>query len=413
MKKRQIALISLLIILTSLNIFYHKTYEKSKFLKEGLSENTKTIEPQRLFEMVSDIIKDKYIETDMNHQDWTKWTKRYKGKLLSQDDAKVAIDTMIASLNEPYTHFLSSMEFNQLKTSITSKIYGIGVNIMQDSGRIKIFSVMLASPADKAELKAGDIINKVDGHDCSGKKIDDIAILIRGDKGTKVRLEIIRDGKKIDKEIIRDEIKIKTVEYKIDENIGYINLTSFLSSNMNEEFESALDKTKNCEGLIIDLRNNTGGLLENAVYIAEKFIDKGVIVSVVSRNGATNVLKASQNSLKVHKPLVILINEASASASEIFSGAMQDYKRAIIIGQKSYGKGMVQNVIPLPNKTGLNITIAKYLTPLNHDINKKGITPHIIVETTNNNGHDNQLDVAKKELNKLIIKEKQIAMSKK
>lgn len=412
MKKRHLALAALIVTLTTLNVLYYKTYVKTEYLRSGLIENNQTVEPQKLFETVSSIIKDKYIEEDMNHQDWSKWLKRYKNKIVTQDDAKVAIDTMIASLNEPYTHFLPSTEFNQLKTSITSKIFGIGVNIMQDSGQIKVFSVMLASPAEKAGLLDGDIITKVDGHSCSGKKIDDVAILIRGDKGTTVKLEVLRKGQKLEKEIVRDEIKIKTVEYNVDKNIGYINLTSFLSSDMNAEFESALEKTKDCEGLIIDLRNNTGGLLENAVFVAEKFIKEGVIVSVVSRNGATNVLKASHNTVKVDKPLVILINEASASASEIFSGAMKDYERATIIGHKSYGKGMVQNVIPLPNKTGLNITIAKYLTPLNNDINKKGITPDIIVDSTGGKKVDTQLLAAKKELNRLISEKQHLALSK-
>lgn len=402
MKKRYIFTVALIATLTTLNLLYYRTYQKTELWKNGLGVNTTNVEPQVLFESVAYIIKSKYIEEDLNHQDWSRWVAHYKDKIKTADDAKVAIDTMIASLNEPYTHFMPESEYNQLNTSIKSKIYGIGVNITTDAGKILVFSVVPESPAEGVGILAGDIINKVDGHECKGKKIDDIAGLIRGKKGTDVEIELIRNSEKIVKTITRDEIKIKTVEYKVEDKIGYINLTSFLSSDMNNELEKALELTKDCEGLIIDLRNNTGGLLENAISAAEKFIDDGAIVSVVSRGGETNVFKASPNSMKVDKPVVVLINEFSASASEIFSGAMKDYDRATLVGHRSYGKGMVQNVVPLPNKTGLNITIAKYLTPNNTDINKKGIMPHYVVDNTKKT--DAQLAFAKKKLVEMINK---------
>lgn len=404
MKKRHIALIALVIILSSLNTLYYDTYTKTINLNRGLKENNRTVEPQQLFNDVSDIIEHKYIEPTLNHQDWAKWKKRYEGKILTNEDAKVAINTMILSLNEPYTQFLPEYEFKQLKTSIKSKIYGIGVTIVQENGIIKVLGVTYNSPAEQAGIQNNDIINKVDGHLCHGKSIEDIAILIRGDKGTKVELEIIRDGKKLSKTVNRDEIKIQTVEYKTFDNIGYIQITSFISSTMNEELEIALEKTKQCDGLIIDLRNNTGGLLENAIFATEKFIKEGAVVSVVTRGGIKNTLNASANSIKCDKPVVILINKNTASASEIFAGAMKDYNRAILIGQKTYGKGMVQNVIPLPNKSGLNITIAKYLTPLDNDINRKGITPHIEIPLSKSFKGDAEFIAAKNKLKEIIKK---------
>ena len=406
MKKRHIALIALVIILSSLNTLYYDTYTKTINLNRGLKENNRTVEPQQLFNDVSDIIEHKYIEPTLNHQDWTKWKKRYEGKILTNEDAKVAINTMILSLNEPYTQFLPEYEFKQLKSSIKSKIYGIGITISQENNIVQVIGVTYDSPAEKAGIQKGDILNKVDGHFCKGKAIDDIAILIRGDKDTNVELEIIRDGEKLTKSITRDEIKIQTVEYNIIENIGYIQITSFISTRMNEELKIALEKTRECDGLILDLRNNTGGLLENAVYAAEKFIKEGPIVSVVTRGGQKNTINASVNEIKYNKPIVILINRGSASASEIFAGAMKDYNRAILVGQKSYGKGMVQNVIPLPNKSGLNITIAKYLTPLDNDINKIGITPHIEVIPQKGDLSDVQFDVAKNKLNEIIKQKK-------
>lgn len=406
MKKRHIALAVLVITLSTLNTLYYDTYTKTINLNRGLKENNKTVEPQQLFNDVSDIIEHKYIESTLNHQEWEKWKRRYSDKIKTNEDAKVAINTMIASLNEPYTQFLPEYEFKQLKSSIKSKIYGIGITISQENNIVQVVGVTYDSPAEKAGIQKGDILNKVDGHFCKGKAIDDIAILIRGDKGTNVELEIIRKGEKLTKSITRDEIKIQTVEYNIIENIGYIQITSFISTRMNEELKIALEKTSKCDGLILDLRNNTGGLLENAVYAAEKFITEGPIVSVVTRGGQKNTINASVNEIKYNKPIVILINRGSASASEIFAGAMKDYNRAILVGQKSYGKGMVQNVIPLPNKSGLNITIAKYLTPLDNDINKIGITPHIEVIPQKADLSDVQFDVAKNKLNEIIKQKK-------
>ena len=215
----------------------------------------------------------------------------------------------------------------------------------------------------------------------------------------------MRNNEKLNKKVIRKEIKIKTVKSNLDKEIGYIQISSFISNSTPNEFLEALENTHESKGLIIDLRGNTGGLLTNAVFIANLFIDKGKLVSIVGRNGYKYDIMAQDTNFQVEKPIILLVNGSSASASEILSGAMKDYHKAKIIGTKTYGKGMVQKIIPMPNETGLNLTIAKYLTPKGKDINKKGISPDLEVHFTKENieqKQDIQLETAKKLMNKII-----------
>ena len=312
---------------------------------------------------------------------------------------------MIASLDEPYTKFMTDDEYQELTTSISSKIYGIGVNIYSNSGKIEVFNVMPGTPAELAQIKAGDIIIAVDGKDISGHNVSDVASLVRGPENSIVELTILRDCKKITKKIKRKEIKIKSVKSSIlDNNIGYIKIISFISGTTPNEFIEALNNTQDADSLIIDLRGNTGGLLDNAVFIADRFIDDGTIVDIIYRNGYKNTIKAHNEGLPIDKPIVILVNGASASASEILSGAMKDYHKATLVGNKTFGKGLVQKVVPLPNSTGLNVTIARYLTPNGTDINKLGIKPDIEIGTDldflGNSKNDVQLEKAKEILTK-------------
>ena len=209
---------------------------------------------------------------------------------------------------------------------------------------------------------------------------------------------------------MRKEIKIKTVKSSVlDRNIAYIQITSFIGSTTPNEFLEALEKTKNADGLIIDLRGNTGGLLPNAIFIANLFIPEGNLVSIVGRNGYKYDINAQDTEFGVDKPTVVLVDGNSASASEILSGALKDYKKAKLIGTKTYGKGMVQKIIPMPNETGLNLTIAKYLTPKGTDINKKGINPDIRVDFSIKDvkaHNDAQLQAAKNELSKMMLSKK-------
>ena len=408
MKKRHLILAAIVLAVTALNTIFYDTYTKTKHIKNGkFLVNSSHVAPQQLFEKTALILNHQYIDKTMNHQDWDYWVEHYKDKIKTKEDATVAIETMIASLDEPYTRFMDRSEFNKLGDSISSKIYGIGVNIYSNSGKIIVFSVIAGSPAEAAELKANDIILKVNKTDCSGKDIDKVASLIRGKADTPVTLEIKRGDEIFTKTIIRKEVKINTIEASNDGDIGYIKVNSFLSANMQTELDNALEKTKDTKGLIFDLRGNTGGLLNNAVILADKFIKEGCIVKVVSRNGREDVLKANPDTTKINKPIVILINETSASASEIFSGAMKDHKRAKLIGERTFGKGMVQSVVPLPNETGVNITVAKYLTPLNNDINEKGIEPHIKLKNIEHVlNKDLQLLKAKETLKVLIENKK-------
>ena len=191
----------------------------------------------------------------------------------------------------------------------------------------------------------------------------------------------------------------------MDKNIGYIQILSFIGSTTSNEFLEALEKTEKTDGLILDLRGNPGGLLPNAVFIANLFIQEGKIVSVVGRNGFKQDLIAQEADYNVNKPLIVLIDHSSASASEILSGALKDYNKAKLVGTTTYGKGMVQQVMPMPNETGLNLTIAKYLTPKGTDINKKGITPDVNVELTLDDlkkNKDAQLDIAKKMMTDIL-----------
>ena len=241
--------------------------------------------------------------------------------------------------------------------------------------------------------------------DTNGKNISEVANLVRGPENSIVELAILRNGDKLIKKIKRKEIKIKNVKSSIiDNHIGYIQIISFMGTSTPNEFMEALSNVKNTDSIILDLRGNTGGLLDNAIFIANMFISQDEIVEIIYRNGLKKSIKAQGNSALLKKPLVILINGASASASEILSGALKDYKKAKLVGKKTFGKGLVQKVVPLPNNTGVNITIARYLTPNGNDINKLGIKPDIEIGNDcdfiiGKNKKDIQLEKAKEILN--------------
>ncbi len=376
--------------------------------------NNEEIAPQKLFDKTWKVINREYYEPSLNNQNWYRWKEHYRNKIKTDEDARVAIDTMIASLNEPYTRFMPKKDFEDLTTSITSKIYGIGVNIYSNAGKIEIFNVMPATPADFAQLKQGDIITAVNGKDINGMNVSDVAAIVRGPENSVVELTILRNNKKLTKKIKRKEIKIKSVKSSIlDNHIGYIQILSFMSGTTPNEFLEALENTKNTDSLILDLRGNTGGLLDNAVFIADMFINNGTIVDIIYRNGYKKSIKAQDEHLGMHKPVVVLVNGASASASEILSGALKDTHKATLVGRKTFGKGLVQKVVPLPNQTGVNVTIARYLTPNGTDINKLGIKPDIEVGNEFDffvgNQKDEQLEKAKEVLNN----DKRIGNSKK
>ncbi len=394
-----------LFILVVLNVAFIEYSNDNSRLIEELEHNHDHVSYQKLFDNTWAEIKDNYYDASLNRQIWYRWKEHYRGKIKTEADAKVAIDTMLASLNDPYSKYMDKEEYSEQNSSIASKIVGIGVNIASVSGKITIINVMDGSPAQSANLQANDIIYAVDGKEISGMPIAEVANLVKGKENSVVDVTILRNNEKFNKKIVRKEIKIKTVKSTIDKNIGYIQISTFVSVSTPNDFLEALEKTEKTDGLIIDLRGNTGGLLPNAVFIANLFIPEGNIVSIVGRDGYKFDIAAQNLDLKINKPLVILVDGNSASASEILSGALKDYKKAVLLGTKTYGKGMVQKIIPLQNDTGLNLTIAKYLTPKGSDINQKGIEPDYKVEFTINdlkNQNDVQLATAKNIINNMI-----------
>lgn len=403
MKAKQIVIpLLLILILVMFNRIFLNTFNRANSYFAGNTlYNNEVVQPQKFFDKTWKVISKDYYDPSLNHQNWSRWKTRYQGRIKTDEDARIAIDTMIASLNEPYTRFMPQKDFEELTTSITSKIYGIGVNIYSNSGKTEIFNVIPSTPADFAKLKQGDIIVAVDGKEINGMNVSEVAALVRGPENSIVELTILRDGQKITKKIKRKEIKIKNVKSSVmDNHIGYIQIISFMGETTPNEFLEALENVKSADSMIIDLRGNTGGLLDNAVFIANMFIQRGEIVEIIYRNGLKKVISAAPAHETINKPVIVLVNGASASASEILSGALKDYKKAKLVGRKTFGKGLVQKVVPLPNRTGLNVTIAKYLTPSGTDINKLGIKPDVEIGNdydffVNNSGKDIQLEKAK------------------
>lgn len=410
MKKQILIFISLVLALFIFNkILMGEFLTNSSITNTNELLNTQQVTSQKLFDQSWRIIKSDFYDSKLNKQDWNRWKKHYKGKIRTDDDANVAINTMLESLDDPYSRYLSKKDYAEQNTSIDSKITGIGVNISSLGGKTYVVSVIEGTPAFSAKLKAGDIVIKVNGKSIAGMKTSEVADLVRGPENTIVELTVLRRKKIITKKIERKEIKIKTVKSSVDKNIGYIQVITFIGSTTPSEFVAALEKTSKTKGLIIDLRGNTGGLLPNAIFIANMFIDKGNLVSIVGRNGYKRNIYAQESDYVVNKPMLVLVDGGSASASEILSGALKDYHKAKLIGTKTFGKGMVQKIIPMPNETGLNLTIAKYLTPLGHDINKKGIEPDIEVKLSEKElfqKEDIQLNKAKTILAKMISAEK-------
>lgn len=367
-------------------------------------------QPADLYDNVWKLINTKYVDQTDNMQDWNIWRHKYDKYINTNEDSYVAIATMIASLDDPYTKFLDPKDFAEETSSIKGSLKGIGIQIATREGKLVVIAPIEDSPAEKAGLIADDEILEIDGVSTKGITIDKAADKIRGEEGTTVTLLVKRKDQIKTYTIARKEIELKAVSVKVPndvklaDDIGYIRLSSFISKNAGKEFEDVLMQYKNKKGYIIDLRSNPGGLLTNAIYIANLLLPRGIIVSTVDRDGYKETERACGMSM-TNKPLVVLINKGSASASEILSGALKDNKRAVIVGEKSFGKGLVQEINRLPNNSGVNITIQKYLTPNGTDINKKGIEPDITVEISDDdvkNKDDKQLKKANEILQDLI-----------
>ena len=314
------------------------------------------------------------------------------------DDVKLidgAIDGMVKSLNDPHSNYLSPKMYKTLMEQTEGSFAGIGVVMgMDNEQKIHIVGIMENSPGQKAGLQEGDEILAVDGVPVTQMAFDEVAAHVRGQAGTDVVLTIMRDNTNQDITITRDNIKLKTVGHKmLNNNIGYIQIVSFSEDTANEFNEAYNDlKNQGMKALVLDLRNNPGGLLTTCVEIAKKLVPKGEIVSIVDKQGNKETYSSSLEAPEY--PLVVLINKNSASASEILSGAIQDTKAGTIIGNTSYGKGSVQTILPMFEDDAVKLTIAKYYTPSGRSIDGTGITPDIEINLDENATSDTQLDKA-------------------
>lgn len=341
------------------------------------------VHPNVLYQRAWRLIRENFYQQDFNHQDWNRWKDHYNGKLKTSDDSHKAIETMLASLNDPYTRFLDREAFDEERDQIEAHLFGVGMQLgMNKESRVIVIAPIPDTPAANSGVMPGWEIIEVDDKPVKGQSLEEVVKQIRGEINTNVYLTFqTKPTEKKRIKLTRAEIPIRAVANCeiLPGNIGYIRLDSFISAKANQEMRDALEKTANCDGLILDLRNNPGGLLTNAVDIANMFLNRGIIVSTIDADGYKNST-FSMNRPICKAPMVVLINKGSASASEILSGALRDNGRAKLVGEKSFGKGLVQAINRLDDGSGINITIAKYLTPNDVDINKSGIVPDFKVD---------------------------------
>jgi carboxyl-terminal processing protease len=316
------------------------------------------------------------------------------------DDKKAvegATKGLVESLNDPYSSFLPASDKKSLDEELSGQFEGIGAELTEKDGVVVIVAPIAGSPAEKAGLKAKDIILSVDGQLVDGKTLDEAVNLIRGAKGTAVKLVISRPGRDEPMEfsLVRDEIQVKSVTSKMIGNVGYIAISQFGDDTVYLAQQAVKElKASNPKGVIIDLRNNPGGYLNDVAPIAGLFIAPSVVVQEKDRAGHIEQLKSTAVPVMPDVPLYVLVNDGSASAAEILAGAFQDYGRAKLVGAKTFGKGSVQDIISLPNDTALRLTIAEWLTPKGRQISKVGIEPDIAVADNKTDTSDPVLDKA-------------------
>ena len=343
--------------------------------------------PKELVDEVWQIVQRQYVDGTFNQVDWQAVRKEYLSKSYSNpQDAYKSIREMLKKLEDPYTRFMDPEEFKNMQVDTSGELTGIGITISQDekTKQLVVIAPIEDTPAFKAGVLAKDIILKINGKDTKGMDTNQAVSLIRGEAGSKVSLTIQRDKQIKQFDITRARIEIHPVKFSEKKtpagNLGYIRLNQF-SANAGKEMQTAIKnlESKKVAGYILDLRGNPGGLLFSSVDIARMWIDKGKIVSTVERQGEAEKEEANGKALTT-KPLVVLVDKGSASASEILSGALQDNKRATLVGTQTFGKGLVQSVRPLEDGSGLAVTIAHYYTPNGTDINHKGISPDVKVD---------------------------------
>jgi carboxyl-terminal processing protease len=352
-----------------------------------------------------------YEKIDLFGEVLEKIKKDYVDDVNQSEMIDSAINGVLQSL-DPYSAYMSPELFKEMQTDTRGEFGGLGIEIGMEAGVVKVISPIDDTPAANAGIKAGDYIVKIAGEQVQGKSLMEAVKLMRGPVGTSIELTVRRKNvkKPLEFEITRKIIEVKSVNFEIlgkNKNLGYVRLKSF-NENSDKQFLNTIKKfEKNpiIKGYIFDLRNNPGGLLTQAINITDFFLDDGEIVSTKGRIASeTRKFFARKGDEIKNKPIIVLINNGSASASEIFAGALKDHKRAIILGENSYGKGSVQSIIPLRNGGGMRLTISKYYLPSGNSISQVGVNPDIVVEESEDNfkinsQSDNQLNYAIKLFN--------------
>ena len=357
-----------------------------------------------LFQQVNSAENNIYKKIDLFGEVLEKINKEYVDEINQSESMDSAINGLLQSL-DPYSAYMSPEIFNEMQTETSGEFGGLGIEVSMESGVVKVISPIDDTPASRAGIKAGDYIVKINDVQVQGKSLSEAVDLMRGPVGSGIELTIRRRGerKALIFNVVREIIQIQSVKADIlEKSIGYLRLTSF-NENSGKQIEreiKKLEKNKDVKSYILDLRNNPGGLLSQAIKISDFFLDNGEIVSTKSRKPSENrKWFAKKGDLTNGKVLIVLINYGSASASEIVAGALKDHKRAILLGENSYGKGSVQSIIPLKNDGAIRLTVAKYYLPSGKSISEVGVSPDIEIDEENDDFRiktetDNQLEYA-------------------
>jgi carboxyl-terminal processing protease len=344
-------------------------------------------EEQKLLLQSWRIVNQSYVDETFNHQNW--WLLRQKlvqKPMPNREAAYNVIDEMLATLDDPFTRLLRPEQYRSLQVSTSGELSGVGLQINIDPATqlVQVIAPLAGSPAASAGIEPRDYILEIDGIDTKTLTLDEAAATMRGKIGTKVSLRIQNHENESIQNIslVRDRISLNPVYANLDQesHIGYIRLTQF-SANAAQEIAHAVAQleTKGATSYILDLRNNPGGLLQSGVEVARLWLDKGTIVYTVNRQGTLGSFDSNEG-LLTNAPLVVLVNSGTASSSEILAGALQDNGRALLVGEKTFGKGLIQSLFELPDGAGIAVTVAKYETPSHKDINKLGIQPDRLIK---------------------------------
>lgn len=404
-KKVHLKITNLLLVASAAVLLFGIGYKlgegKSAFMQLNTASSQKKNMNFDMFWKVWDTLEKKYVDQKKLDQ-----KKMYYG----------AIKGMVSSIEDPYTFFLTPTENKQSKDDLGGRFEGIGAQLGLKDNRVVVVAPLKNSPAEKAGLRAGDIIVKVDSKPTADLLLTQVVSLVRGNKGTKVTLTVEREGKELDFSVMRDTIQVESVETSLNEisractgecgRVAYLKLNQFGDSTVDEWEQKVAEinaawKSGKVKGLVLDLRDNPGGYLESSVYLAGEFLEQGKLV--VKQESTTYENKdyyVTRGGSLLSIPLVVLINKGSASAAEILAGALRDHKRAQLIGEKSFGKGSVQEALDLGDGMGLHVTVAKWVLPKGEWINGKGIEPEIKLENVVPEGNtmsrelDKQLDKA-------------------